>query len=296
MAREDADFMLWLGDNWYYGAEDLESKAGMKARVEYVRNANVMRRLAEKPFPEYAVWDDHDYGPNNSDRHFALKQAAREIFTETWPDNPSYGDGQNGIYTTFRHEDVKFILLDDRWWRSSEKLWDYRWFLIPNKKKLMWGSQQMKWLKDELSKDTTSTFSIIFNGSQILNPLDRSEGLVHYPVEYKELLDFVADSVKQPVIFLTGDRHFSEIIRLERKTKLMFDITVSPLSSSSVKPRLRERRNRYREPGTLVTTGNYARISVTGPRTARKLQVDYLDHRGRRLVSWEIIPVDGAGQ
>ena len=40
----------------------------------------------------YAIWDDHDFGPNDSDRSSAIKAITLEAFKDSWP-NPSYGQG-----------------------------------------------------------------------------------------------------------------------------------------------------------------------------------------------------------
>jgi alkaline phosphatase D len=29
----------------------------------------------------YAIWDDHDYGPNNADKSYHLKETSRKVFT-----------------------------------------------------------------------------------------------------------------------------------------------------------------------------------------------------------------------
>jgi alkaline phosphatase D len=91
----------------------------------------------------------------------------------------------------------------------------------------------MEWLKNSLLF-STATFKIIAVGSQVLNKLSPYEKLGHFPAEYDELMNFLKDSKINGVLFLTGDRHHSEIIKTERAgTYTLYDITVSPLTSST---------------------------------------------------------------
>src|SRR6185369_14236426 len=66
----------------------------------------------------FAIWDDHDYGPNDADRSFVLKDVSLEAFRLFW-ENPSYGvPGLGGITSMFEWSDAQFFLLDDRSFRS----------------------------------------------------------------------------------------------------------------------------------------------------------------------------------
>ena len=145
----------------------------------------------------------------------------------------------------------------------------------------------MDWLKKELLKDSSAAMFVIVNGSQILNPLSGREGLIHYPVEYEEVLNFIVKQVQQEVVFLTGDRHFSEVIRREWKGRNFFDITVSPLSSSGHKPRLRERKNRHRVGGSLLTQPNFAEITIF-PTSGARMVVRYFDNLGKVLFQFTL--------
>src|SRR5207247_4532087 len=37
-----------------------------------------------------AIWDDHDYGPNDSDTSYVMKGETLKLFGRYWP-NPSFG-------------------------------------------------------------------------------------------------------------------------------------------------------------------------------------------------------------
>jgi alkaline phosphatase D len=288
MSKTPADFILWLGDNWYLGEQEWTSLEGLRFKAQYTRKAKIMERLLARGLPEYAIWDDHDFGPDQSNQDYPLKNESRQVFMETWKDNPSFGENDNGIYTSFKKDDVLFILLDDRWWRDFDELWDYKWFK-PNPKKRMFGKQQMAWLKKKLLEDTTSSFKIIASGSQILNPWAKEDCLIHFPYEYYELLDFIGQYKIEGVVFLTGDRHFSEIIKLDRKDRYpLYDVTVSAFTSSPEHAGGRERKNRYRVKNSLIEVNNYAQVSVSGPQTERTLTFRFLNNRGRLINTWQV--------
>jgi alkaline phosphatase D len=284
MANTPADFMLWLGDNWYL-PNKVDRNEILWQGANFVRRQPVMHPLW-KAMAHYAIWDDHDYGPNNSDKSFELKEDARKAFIDYWA-NPSYGEKNKGIYTMFSYGDVNFYLLDDRWWRDNDNKAEYV-RQRPNKKKLMFGKDQMKWLKDEL-KNSKATFNIIATGSQVLNMNNKWDCLYHYPVEYYELLGFLEDKKIRGVIFLSGDRHHSEVIRHRRNDHYtLYDVTISPFTSMVHKVGGTETGNPQRIDGTLIEQQNYGKITITGPKGARKLHLDILGLKGEKLAEWEV--------
>lgn len=286
MAETPADFMLWLGDNWYTREVDYHSASGLRYRASHDRSQPVLQPLL-KAMPHYAIWDDHDYGPNDFGASYVLKEESRRIFMDYWA-NPSYGMNGQGIYTQFAWNDVAFFLLDDRWWRSADNRKDS----IdgkPNPDKRMFGKEQLEWLKDALLQSRYSSFKIIATGSQVLNPRSPFDCFYHCPAEYKELMDFIADNRINGVVFLTGDRHHSEVIRQERKDHYpLYDITVSPLTSGPSAVSGTEKDNPARVPGTLIEQQNFGRISVQGEKGKRRLRVDFLDLKGAQLGQWEV--------
>ena len=70
------------------------------------------------------------------------------------------------------------------------------------------------------------------------------------------------------MIFLSGDRHFSEHLRLQRQGGLypVNEFTISPFTSSPpTNLREAERTNPDLVPGTLYNDRNFALITVSGP-------------------------------
>ena len=288
MAREKAAFMLWLGDAWYTREVDYYSEWGLWYRAHHSRAAPVMRNFL-KAMPHFAIWDDHEFGPNDIGKNYIFKEVSRKVFMNYFC-NPSYGENGQGVYTMTTWADVDVFMLDDRWWRSADRMKDSV-NGKPNPEKRMLGAQQLDWLKNSLLY-SSATFKIIALGSQVLNPASPYDKLGEFPAEYDELMGFLKEYKINGVIFMSGDRHHSEVIRVERPgTYPLYDITISALTSGSYPFAGPEKNNPYRVVGVDIKQ-NYGRISITGPRNSRKLSVEYLGLKGEKLAEWSIMEND----
>lgn len=288
MAKEKADFMLWLGDNWYTREVDYYSEWGLHFRPMHERALPVYQNFL-KAMPHYAIWDDHDYGWNDADKSYPLKETSREVFKKFWC-NPSYGQNGQGIYTKFTWNDVDVFMLDDRWFRSNDDTQDSI-NGMPNINKKMYGEQQMEWLKNALLQSNNNpniTFRIIATGSQVLNPMSPYDCFKHYSAEYNEMMNFFKDNNIKGVVFLTGDRHHSEVIKMDRSgTYPLYDITASPLTSGSHKWGKEEKNNPHRIVG-VEDMQNYSKISFSGDRKNRVMKVEFYNPKGIKQTEWSV--------
>src|SRR5207247_4735628 len=123
------------------------SEWGLNYRASRDRGLKILQPFW-KAMPHYAIWDDHDYGWNDADKSFTLKDASRDVFMKVWA-NPSYGENGQGTYTKITWNDVDIFMLDDRWFRSNDKMKDSV-DGKPNPAKKMYVEQQMEWLKNAL--------------------------------------------------------------------------------------------------------------------------------------------------
>ncbi len=284
MAKERSAFMLWLGDAWYTREVDYYSEWGLWNRASHDRAFPVLQNFL-KAMPQFATWDDHDYGPNDIGTNYILKDASRKVFNSYFC-NPSAGENGQGIYTMTTWGDADIFITDDRWWRSADNTKDSV-DGKPNPEKRMLGKQQMEWLKNSLLY-SNATFKIIAVGSQVLNPVSPFDKWRDFPAEYNELMNFLKEYNVAGVVFLTGDRHHSEIIKVERPgTYPLYDITVSPLTSGTHQFGDAEKNNPYRLFG-LAEKQNYGKLSFSGPMGNRKLTVEFLGVKGEKLGEWSV--------
>lgn len=283
MGKEKASFMLWLGDNWYTREVDYFSKWGLWYRAHQTRKQPVLQPLL-KAMSHYAAWDDHDYGPNDIGKSFILKEESKKVFDNYWA-NPSSGQNGQGIFTQLSYSDVDFFLTDGRWWRSTAEMPN----TVngkPNPEKRMLGEQQMEWLKNALLY-SKATFKVIVVGSQVLNPASPYDKLADFPVEYNELVQFIEQEKIDGVLFMSGDRHHSEVIKVDRpNTYPLYDITISSLTAGPSGFKGPEANNQYRL--VAIDKNNYGRISVSGARGQRKLLIEYLGVKGEKLGEWSV--------
>lgn len=285
MANTPAAFHVWLGDNWYTREVDYYTAWGLNYRASHDRGLPVLQKFMAS-MPQYSIWDDHDYGPNDIGKSYILKTDSRKIFMN-YSCNPSYGQKGEGIYSLVSYGDVDIFLTDDRWFRSEDDMPDS----IdgkPNPDKTYFGKMQMDWLKNALLY-SNATFKIIATGGQILNPYSDYECLKAYSAEYNELMKFLSDTKIKGVLFFTGDRHHSEVIKQERKgLYTLYDVTNSPYTSGIGKVRGEELNNPARIPGTLVEAQNFTKVTVSGAKNARVMKIEFLGVKGEKLGEWSV--------
>ncbi len=278
LASEKPDIMLWLGDNTYLREADWYTRTGIIHRYTHTRAVKEMQALLAGS-ANYAVWDDHDYGPNDSDWTFRNKEMTKEAFRLFWG-NPTYGlPGQGGITSSFQWGDADFFMLDNRWFRTpNDKQTEERTVL---------GEEQLRWLIDALVA-SKATFKFVMIGGQVVNSADVFENYANLaPAERNFILNSIASEGIKNVIFLDGDRHHSEFSVWKRNGITIYDFTASPLTSGSHDAS--DEPNRFRMEGSHVGIRNYGMMEITGPRKERKVVFSLFDREGKKLWSHEIM-------
>ena len=71
--------MLWLGDNTYTREADFSSASGIKYRYLHTRSDASLQKFLSRQ-NNYAIWDDHDFGENDANKTFDLKDVSKECF------------------------------------------------------------------------------------------------------------------------------------------------------------------------------------------------------------------------
>lgn len=86
-----------------------------------------------------------------------------------------------------------------------------------------------------------------------------------YKNEQTGLVDFITQNNINGVLFLTGDKHYSEICKREINGYPIHDITCSPLTSPPLPRRLLGAyKNNDRIEGSDYAKNNFGKISITG--------------------------------
>lgn len=213
--------LLMLGDNVYIDDPD---HSLTQRFCYYRRQSRPEWRDLVGGRGVYAIWDDHDFGINDSfggpDTHEpAWKVDVWKIFTENWS-NPSYGGGaeQLGVWFDFHMGDVHFIMLDGRYYREPNG----RFAQHPAQSETpsMLGPVQLAWLKETLKK-SKATFRVIASpvpwaegSTEGHNKMDKWDGFL---AERNAIFDFLHENEINGVVLISGDRHRSDARRIDRE-------------------------------------------------------------------------------
>lgn len=162
----------------------------------------------------YAIYDDHDFGRNNCDKHLRFKKLSQQWFfnfTNTSLDSPRRS--QDGVYNShvqkIKFQNTSFlykvIMLDSRSNKDKKGTIDGD-FL---------GLNQWKWLATELQE--SYKFDLIILGTSI--QLLRTDGIVEeswieFPNMREKLLKLLSSAnTVSNVVILSGDIHHAEVFQ-----------------------------------------------------------------------------------
>jgi alkaline phosphatase D len=211
MEGDEVTALVLLGDTPYIDTTDL---ARQRSRYRaFAQPADFARLVSHVPV--YSTWDDHDFGRNDTDGNLPGKENSRQAVTEYRP-NPSFGENGEGIYTNFRQGPVEVFLLDARWFARTEGDLSAPTLL---------GARQWAWLERSLAASTAPfkvlACGMVFNGS--VRPF-KTDCWGVYPAEYDRLIDLIARVKSQGVVLVSGDVHWSRVIRHDTKDRLGYDL------------------------------------------------------------------------
>ena len=252
------DLWIWMGDNIYGDSPVMDT-----LRAKYARqNANLDYQLLKASTPIIGVWDDHDYGINDGDKRFAQKKESRDLmFDFLGMPADALERRREGGYSAHTYgtgdQQVKVILLDGRYFRDTLSRLDRQYQV--NLTGQMLGDAQWKWLEQELNT-STARVNFIVSGVQFLPTEHVYEKWANFPKEREKLLDLIARSGAQTPILMSGDRHISEIMKLEdtRFPGGLIEITASGLTHTW--SGIAEEKNSFRV-SELIAKLNYGMAS-----------------------------------
>ena len=232
IAKDKPDCFLFIGDNIYLPNRSASYPTSRdKVLKLYCDTYDRQRQMPEmqpllRSTYSFGLWDDHDYGPNNSDRTWKWKDVALEAFMLYFPGEYGLPDVP-GCFRKISLGDVDVFMLDDRTYRDPNKAADRKTFL---------GERQLAWLKEGLT-DSSAKFKLIVCGNQILSDTHPHESWGTYFREERDVfLRWLWDARIEGVVFLAGDRHFAELVRKpdpQGKGPDLWELTSSPLANDA---------------------------------------------------------------
>ena len=265
--------MVWMGDNTYLREVDWNSRTGFLHRYTHTRSLEELQPLLASTH-HYAIWDDHDYGPNDSDGSYWLKETASEIFKLFWG-NPNYDViGEGGITGSFQWADLQFFLLDNRYYRTSDNNF--------TENRQMLGKKQIDWLINALTS-SQAPFKFIVIGGPVLSTEAWYENYATFADERHYLLQKIREAKIEGVIFLDGDRHHTilSVYKENKDVYPLYDLTCSSLTAGVSSNSEALNTNGIEE--TFVIQHNFGLLNVSGPRLDRVLNISICDKDGKVL-------------
>ena len=206
LAKENCDFVVFLGDTVYADSDNPNrDEAGYARRYSEARALLYWFRMP-RLVPSFATWDDHDYGLNNSDRSFPMREYTKSLFRSFWGAMPnSLWTPGLGVSSSFRAFGQRFFLFDDRSFRDAPGIRGGK----------HWGVEQTDWLMTELTSSSEPAW--LLNGSQFFGAYLGKESFEgNYADDFQDVLRRLS-RVNAPLAFVSGDIHFSEIMEIERE-------------------------------------------------------------------------------
>ena len=153
--KHNPNTLFLLGDNVYI---DTPETPETQYYCYYRRQSRKEFKSLTSKTPTYMVYDDHDFGDNDSfgTNHKdspAWKRPVLKIFSENSA-NPSYGGGKEdpGCWFKIKISDAEFFFMDTRYYRDNPR--------TKQANKTMLGEVQRKWLLKSL-KESKAKFKVI---------------------------------------------------------------------------------------------------------------------------------------
>jgi alkaline phosphatase D len=199
-------FMLHMGDFHY---ENIVENDPARFRRAYDKVLASKRQSAlYRSAPIAYMWDDHDYGPNDSDRTHAGRPAALATYDEYVPHYPLEREGElpRDLHQAFTVGRVRFLLTDVRSQRTPDNSPD-------GPDKTLLGAAQREWLLSELEAARDRFALVVWvNPVPWIAELGSGHGWGRYEWERRHIADRIrALGMTGRLLMLSGDAHMVAI-------------------------------------------------------------------------------------
>ena len=227
IAAENVDAVVLIGDTPYIDSTELEVQT--RRHRQFASVTEYQKLLMSRPC--WWTWDDHDFGGDNSSGLLPGKENSRLAFTRYRP-QINYGDGQDGIYTSFRYGPVEMFILDTRWFAMTASS-----FARPAFPTLL-GEKQWTWLKQGL-RASTAPFKLLASGmiwddKETKGTSNDSWGGT-YMHERRAVEKFIQTERIPGVVLVGGDIHASRVLRYKSVDTVGYNLVqfiASPIHGS----------------------------------------------------------------
>ncbi len=196
MVAENPDLYIALGDLHY---ANLESTDPGRHIEEYGRSLREPGQAALfSSVPTAYVWDDHDYGPNNSDASSVSRTAVSTAYRRAVPHYGVDPDVDAPIAQAFTVGRVRFVISDTRSARTATS---------------MLGAEQQRWLIDELTTASQANALVVWINPTpwVGAPSSDADDWSAYPSDRTAIADAIATAEIENLVMISGDAHMVAI-------------------------------------------------------------------------------------
>ena len=281
----DPDLFIFTGDNIY-----ADTRVPAYMEEEYRRlEVSELYQLLEASCPVVATWDDHDYGENDAGADYPMKEASEQLFEAFWGLESSPASEREGVYQSYLLDSpgrrVQIILLDTRFFRSPLDRNTGVISVEPYEPSLedsstILGPGQWSWLSEQLAQP--AELRLVVSSVQVLAEFHGWESWSNFPQERERLLELIRERRAEGLIFISGDRHFAEISRIDREGMYpLYDITSSGLNRSYPAPLPTDNNNRV---GGYYLNHNYGVIEIDWSKSVPTIRMSINDTLGNQII------------
>ncbi|UOF01325.1 alkaline phosphatase D family protein [Bdellovibrio reynosensis] len=236
VAQAKPDLFLFAGNTVDSVRFDEKPLMAQYQKLDQVSSYQKIRQAV----PFMATWDEQDYGIKNGDGEYHDKDDAKAAFLKYWNYIPKHQAKEakgveHSVIVGPEGKRVQIIMLDTRYYSSAlrsngdgsfKKNWNSKASLI--------GSQQWKWLKEELSRP--ADFRIVVSPLQLGANSYLGERWGLYPLERQNLFNMIRDLKVKNIVFVSGNRRFGAIAKVDLKRfGPLYDITSGPINGDAEK-------------------------------------------------------------
>lgn len=241
------DIIFFLGDSVYADRNSVLSFKGAADPEKLWRRYSESRQRVslyywKRLVPVMAVWDDHDFGDNNSGSWYPHKHYAKYVFETFFAQDATVSGGSllagPGVARRLSAFGMDFLFLDGRTFREQPNVAG----------SYLFGQEQIEWAFNHFQGRPT----LILSGSLFFGEYAGRESFEgYYRQDFAEFLARLR-KIEAPVAFASGDVHYSELMDIEESQLgyRTFEIVSSSMHS-------------YTFPGHHLRTSNPRRREVT---------------------------------
>jgi len=221
------------------------------------------------------MWDDHDYGGNDSDGLSPSRRAAMAAYREYVPSYDLSAE-DSAVYQAFTIGRVRYILTDARSARNT----------VDGEVPTMYGSEQKEWFKNEVLASSKTHELVIW-----INPVPwvaaAEPGADHwggFAEERRELANHIVDNNIDKLFMISGDAH---MVAIDDGTNTNFSDQPGPgfplLHASALDRPGSVKGGPYSE-GAIGNGGQFATLDISDDGDSISVTMQALDWEGKLLM------------